>query len=52
MKKKIFGIKIGTILYFFACFLAAVIFWLYVKYTESYPLQSSAAFAFDLWSVL
>ncbi len=35
MKKKIFGIKIGTILSVFLCFVFAVLFWLFVKYSES-----------------
>ena len=35
MKKKIFGIKIGTILMVFTCLLAAVAFWLFAKYIES-----------------
>ncbi len=51
MKKKIFGIKIGRILSWLLCLGAAVLFWLYVKYTQSSPLQP-AAFAFDFWSIL
>ena len=35
MKKKIFGIKIGTILMVVTCLMAAVVFWLFAKYTES-----------------
>lgn len=35
MKKKIFGIKIGTILSVILCLVAAVLFWLFVKYSES-----------------
>ena len=35
MKKKIFGIKLNTILTVIACLAAAVVFWLLVKYTES-----------------
>lgn len=35
MKKKIFGIKIGTILSVFLCFIFAVLFWLFVKYSEA-----------------
>jgi len=34
MKKKIFGIKIGTILSVILCFFLAVLFWLFVKYSE------------------
>ena len=33
MKRKIFGIKIGTILTVVFCLIAAVIFWLFVKYS-------------------
>ena len=34
MKKKIFGIKLGTILSVILCFVLAVLFWLFVKYAE------------------
>ena len=39
MKKKIFGIKIGTILSVFLCLVVAILFWLIAKYSE----QSAAA---------
>ena len=42
MKKKIFGIKIGTVVSVILCLIAAVLFWLFVGY---YELQSSQAFA-------
>ena len=42
MKKKIFGIKIGTILSVILCFFLAVLFWLFVKYSE---YDASVAFA-------
>lgn len=35
MNKKIFGIKIGTYLTVICCFIVAVLFWLFVKYSES-----------------
>lgn len=35
MNKKIFGIKIGTILSVVLCLAIAVVFWLFVKYSES-----------------
>ena len=35
MKKKIFGIKIGTILSVLCSLAAAVLFWLVVRYTEA-----------------
>ena len=35
MKKKILGIKIGTILMVVTCLMAAIAFWLFAKYTES-----------------
>ena len=34
MDKKIFGIKLGTILSVFLCLIAAIIFWLAAKYSE------------------
>ncbi len=34
MNKKIFGIKLGTILTTAFCFIAAVVVWLFVKYTN------------------
>lgn len=40
MNNKIFGIKISTILSVLLCFVFAVLFWLFVKYSES---ASSAA---------
>ena len=42
MKKKFFGIKINTVLTVIACLVAAVAFWLLVKYTES--LDPATAF--------
>ena len=35
MKKKIFGIKIGSIFSVMLCLIAAILFWLFVKYMES-----------------
>lgn len=35
MKKRIFGIKIGSIFSVFLCLIAAILFWLFVKYMES-----------------
>ena len=35
MNKKIFGIKIGTYLTVIFCAVAAVLFWLYVKYMDA-----------------
>lgn len=35
MNKKIFGIRIGTIISVILSFAAAVCFWLFVKYAES-----------------
>lgn len=34
MKKKIFGIRISTILTFLICFLAALLLWFYVDFTN------------------
>ena len=34
MKKKIFGIKLGTILTVAVCFLAAIVVWAAVQYTQ------------------
>ncbi len=35
MNKKIFGIKISTILTAFACLIVAVLIWLIVKYNDT-----------------
>ena len=35
MKKRFFGIKLNTVLTVILCLVAAVAFWLLVKYTES-----------------
>ena len=35
MKKKFFGIKLNTVLTVVLCLVAAVAFWLLVKYSES-----------------
>lgn len=42
MKKKILGIKVGTILLVLACLILAVIFWFAVKY----DLLDTSAFHF------
>lgn len=46
MKKKIFGIKISTILTVILCLIAAVVFWLFVKYSESESMVTAMR-AFD-----
>lgn len=40
MKKRIFGIKITTILSVIFCLIIAVIFWLLVKYSEQGSLAA------------
>ena len=35
MKKRLFGIKLSTILSVVLCFAFAVLFWLFVKYSEA-----------------
>ncbi len=47
MKKKIFGIKIGTILSVVVSLAAAVLFWLLVKYSQSNTDQLLSMFPFD-----
>jgi hypothetical protein len=37
MNKRLFGIKISTILSVFLCLVFAIFFWLLVKYTEYDP---------------
>ena len=34
MKKKFFGIKIGTIFSTLLCLIAAIVFWFFVEYTN------------------
>ena len=45
MNKKILGVKIGTVISVLVCFAAAILFWLVVKYAETDPTQTLAAFA-------
>lgn len=47
MKKKIFGIKIGTILTVIVSLVAAVLFWLFVKYSQADAEQVLSMFPFD-----
>jgi len=42
MNNKIFGIKISTILSVLLCFLFAVAFWLFVKYSEFSEIEACA----------
>ena len=46
MNKKIFGIKISTYLTVICCAVAAVMFWLFVKYAETHALDAQSAIAF------
>ena len=41
MKKRFFGIKLNTVLTVTLCLVAAVAFWLLVKYTESTDLVTA-----------
>ena len=50
MNKKIFGINIGSILSAFLCLVAAVLFWLFVKYTENSDVTSQAFNVFSFIS--
>ena len=45
MNRKIFGIKISTYLTVICCAVAAVMFWLFVKYAELNSLDAQAAIA-------
>lgn len=47
MKKKIFGIKIGTVLTWLFCLIAAVLFWLFVKYSDVSAAQLFKCLRFD-----
>ena len=44
MNKKIFGIRIGTVLSVIVSFITAVVFWLFIKYSESDPDIAQSAF--------
>ena len=46
MNKKFLGIKISTYLTVICCAVAAVLFWLFVKYTETTPPKAQSAIAF------
>ena len=48
MNKKIFGIRIGTILSVGLCLLTAVVFWLFVKYSGSAALSFAAPMLFGV----
>ena len=48
MNKKIFGIKISTILTAFACIIIATMIWLLVKYKTDVSAAASIACAFRL----
>ena len=53
MNKKFLGIKLGTYLTVICCAIAAVFFWLFVKYSELNPPDAQAAVSFTrgfLWS--
>lgn len=52
MKKKIFGIKLGTIITFLTCLIAAVIFWLFAKFSELSGVQQLIGLLFDFRSLL
>ena len=45
MNKKILGIRIGTILTVVLSFTAAVVFWLFIKYSETSAELASSAFS-------
>ncbi len=49
MNKKIFGIRIGTIISVFASFIVAIVFWLFVKYAESDADLALSAFRAADW---
>ncbi len=42
MDKKIFGIRIGTILTALVCFITAVVIWIYVEYDKALDSAESA----------
>lgn len=46
MNRKFLGVKISTYLTVICCAVAAVLFWLFVKYTETTPLEAQAVVAF------
>jgi hypothetical protein len=53
MNKKFLGIKISTYLTVICCAIVAVLFWLYVKYTEPTPMEAMDSLAHIrgfLWS--
>lgn len=45
MNKKIFGIRIGTVLSVVVSLITAVVFWLFIKYSESDPDLAHSALA-------
>ena len=45
MNKKFFNYKISTIITIVLCLIAAVLFWLFVKYCDEYGLNNASALA-------
>lgn len=52
MNKKILGIKIGTILTVVLSLCFAVLFWLFVKYSDSEPAGAISIIGFDVSRLL
>ncbi len=53
MKKKIFGIKIGTVISVVLALIAAVLFWLFVGYSDAIQAGGTAAKdIIDFWSLV
>ena len=52
MKKKFFGIKIGTVISVVFALIAAILFWLFVGYSDAMQSATAAAGCVDLWSIV
>lgn len=50
MKKKFFGIKIGTILSTLLCLIVAIVFWFFVEYSALDATKDAAEMLEDLTS--
>ena len=51
MKKKFFGIKIGTVISVVFALIAAILFWLFVGYSDAMQSAVAAVECVDLWSI-
>ena len=52
MKKNFFGIKIGTVISVVFALIAAILFWLFVGYSDAMKSATAAISSIGLWSIV